>query len=206
MTDLVLHAQILYNTPISDVYRNNSDFYYLLRNGFGETMVALNTSIEYFINDEEESMYQFLNIILILAISAISLMFVCFFLVIVPTLRSVENSNQTVWSLFYLLPLDLVLELKSRCEERLETMHGLEPEKRIENSKFKSLETRNNIRASSKWKGILVRLSIYYIVSAAFFIFFYFLGYQTFGNTLEIKPRINNWAGIRSQAINSAYY
>ncbi|CAG9327790.1 unnamed protein product [Blepharisma stoltei] len=206
MRDLVSQALMLYNTPLNEIDAQNPNFFYIYRNSYGETMQGLNISIEYFIDDAEENMQKFLEVILILASCAVALMFICFFLVIIPTLRQVEKSNQTVWSLFYLLPIDLVLELKSRCEERLEQTHGIESDKKNDKNKFKSLEERSNIKATNKWKGILVRLTVYYLFSAAFFLFFYFIGYETFGNTLEIKPKINNWAGMRTSAANAAFY
>jgi hypothetical protein len=200
-------SKIISATELSQITADNSNFYYIYRNGVGETLNQLNTTVFSFIEHEKENLDYILNIVLFLGISAITLMVICFLGVILPTIISVEQSNQNVWKFFYKLPLDVVQEMKFRCEERLETLHGIELEKKgTEHQKFKNIEKRELIKNSTKWPVIILKLSIYYIISAAFFVFFYFMVYEEFGKLLTFKPEIINWAGIRTMSMHRSLF
>lgn len=104
-----------------------------------------------------------------------------------------------------MLPLDLVLDMKSRCEERLEIVHGVAIEHKNEN-KFISIRERDSIKATTKWPHILIRISIYYILSALFFVSFYYQGYILFMNSVDIKPIVDKFAGDQSSLVVSSYF
>ena len=206
MKTFVQRAMLLSESELKSFNLSNSDLFYLYRNGLSESYDAVNSSISTFTAEQEKLTQNILMIVLLLALAAIILMVVCFVAVLIPTLISVENSNRTVWRLFYLLPLDLIQEMRSRCEERLEMTHGLEPEVREETSKFKSIASRKNIVLNKKCYSILIRISLYYLISMGLFIFFYFFAYKNFGEVLKIKPKLLNLAGIRTANTNSAYF
>ena len=206
MKNFISRSYNLYQTPLSQIARNNSDLYYLYRNGLSESFFAVNSSIDMFINQQELITENILMIVLLLALSAIVLMIFCFFFVIIPTLFSAEKSNGTVWKLFYLLPLDLIQEMRARSEERLEITHGVEIERVDEPQKFKNLASRKFISMKKKWPMILVRISFYYILSTGLFVFFYYFAYKNFGNVLKTKPNLVNISGLRTYSTNSAYF
>lgn len=206
MKVFVSKAIQLHLTDLSSVTYDNPDFYYLYRNGYSESLSAINESITFFTVEQEKITESILLIVLLLAMSAIILMILCFIAVLAPTLYSVEKSNKTVWRLFYLLPLDLVQEMRSRCEERLEMTHGIEPEVGEEGSKFKKISSRRLITPKRKFLSILLRISLYYLLSMGLFIFFYYFAYSNFGELLKLKPRLLNLAGLRTFYTNSLYF
>ena len=178
----------------------------MYRNGLSENLMAVNESLYIFSAKQEEISVDILLIILMLAIAAIVLQALCFAIVTLPTIFYVEKSNETVWKMFYLLSLDFVQEMESKCEERLEIVHGIEPEPPSDNNKFKNLASRKAIQATRKWTVILSSISIYYLISIAMFIFFYYYAYLNFGKILETKPYIINTACERRFDANSAYF
>jgi len=207
MKKFLLAGQFLYETPLEEITYQNKDFFYLYRNAPSESLEAMNDSLNIFITSEEQNLSKILQIILVLAGCAIALMVMCFVVIILPTIMSVEKSNQTVWKIFYRLPLDLVQEMRSKCEDRLETLHGVEViEEFSEKEMFKSIESRSKITCSKKWPYIIIRLSFYYILSAIFFGLFFNIGYKEFGNVLLYKPQVVNWAGQRILSTNLAYF
>lgn len=206
MKSFIAHATDLQLTGLSEFNEKNEDLFFLYRNGFGESLKAVNESIGVFTREQEKITDRILMIVLLLALSAILLMILCFVAVLIPTLFSVESSNATVWRLFYLLPLDLVQEMRTRCEERLEMTHGIEVEIREEGQLFKSLESRKNIKMKKKWPQILIRISLYYLISMGLFIFFYYFAYLNFGSILRTKPKLINMSGLRTFSTNAAFY
>lgn len=185
---------------------SDSSFFFLLQNCFGEPAQAMNSSVQWFIAQEQHSLSTAMDVILILSGTTILLLIVFFLGVICPTVISVEQANQSVWSFFYRLPLDIVQEMCFRCEARLENTHGLEPEQKEEFDKFKNLEDRDKIKCSRKWPSILTRMWLYYVLTLGFFVFFYYEGYLACSEMLRRKPMIENWAGERALAIASAYF
>jgi len=187
---------------------NPSDpsFFYLYYNSFGQPAQALNSSVHWFLSQEHLSLNTAMDVILILSGTTLLLLAVFFLGVICPTVVSVEQANQSVWSFFYRLPLDIVQEMCFRCEARLENTHGLEPEQKEEFDKFKNLEDRDKIKCSRKWPSILTRMWAYYVLTFGFFVFFYYEGYLACSQMLREKPMIENWAGERALAIASAYF
>lgn len=206
MKDFISRAQAISNTSIPNIDSNNTDLYYLYRNGLSESLQAVNQSLYIFSAQQEGITNNLLLIVLMLALAAIVLLVLCFALVILPTLFYVERSNETVWKLFYLLPLDFVQEMRSRSEDRLETMHGLDPEPPSDNKKFKNLTSRKGIKVQKKWPIILSSISIYYLLSIAMFIFFYYYAYLNFGALLKNKPSIVSTACQRRFEANTAYF
>lgn len=206
MKVFVSRAAKLQKTKLSQVTRENPDFYYVYRNGLSESFSAINSSLSSFTVEQEKITENILLIVLLLALAAIILMILCFVAVLIPTLWSVEKSNGTVWRLFYLLPLDLVQEMRSRCEDRLDMTHGIEPEAQEEASKFKNIKTRRLIKPKKKFLAILLRISLYYLLSMALFIFFYYFAYKNFGDQLKLKPKILNLAGLRTVYSDVLYF
>ncbi|CAG9334093.1 unnamed protein product [Blepharisma stoltei] len=206
MRNMIEEGNILSATDASNIDNQNPSFFYLLRNGHSETLSALNESI-YVLKSEERSMLtSVLNIVLILAVFAICLLIICLIVVLIPTLLSVEYSNQTVWSLFINLPLELIQEMRSRCEERLEQTHGCEPQLLTNIRVFKSLASREKVKAKAKWPRIICKMSIYYASSFLFFILFYFKGFLVYDNLLYTKPIVVDWAGQRVLAVNMVFF
>ncbi|OMJ80531.1 hypothetical protein SteCoe_19171 [Stentor coeruleus] len=206
MKNFIARAVSLQLTDIKNINYLNEDLFYIYRNGLGESLKAVNSSIGIFTREQEKITDNILMIVLLLALSAIVLMILCFVAVLIPTLFSVEKSNGTVWRLFYLLPLDLVQEMRTRCEERLEMTHGIEVDTREEGQKFKSLVSRKNIKMKKKWYHILFRISLYYVISMGLFIFFYYFAYTNFGSILRIKPKLVNMSGLRTYNTNAAFF
>lgn len=206
MKNFISRSYSLYQTPLSNITYLNADLYYIYRNGIGESFEAINSSMQIFQAQEELSTNSIQIIILLLALAAITLMVICFFSVIIPTLFSMEKSNGTVWRLFYLLPLDLVQEMKSRCDERLEMTHGVEPEPSDDFHKFKNLKNRKSIKMKRKWDLVLIKISLYYILSTGFFMFFYYYAYLDFAQLLKLKPLLVNTSGLGIYSTNSIFF
>lgn len=206
MKNFIARATSIQIADIKNINSWNEDLFYIYRNGLGESLKAVNSSIGIFTREQEKITDNILMIVLLLALSAIVLMILCFVAVLIPTLFSVEKSNGTVWRLFYLLPLDLVQEMRTRCEERLEMTHGIEVDTREEGQKFKSLASRKNIKMKKKWHHILFRISLYYVISMGLFIFFYYFAYKNFGSILRIKPKLINMSGLRTYNTNAAFF
>lgn len=205
MKEFINSALAIHNTPISEITLKNPDLYYLYRNGFGESLQAVNNSNGIFIAQQEKNTDEILLIMMLLASGAICLMILCFFAVIIPTLFSVEKSNRTVWKIFYLLPLDLVQEMQGKSQEKLEMTYGVELEIDPER-KFKNLTGRKDIKMLKKWPHILLWISVYYAISTAIFVFFYYYAYSELGNILRTKPKLVNTSGLRTFSINSAAF
>lgn len=201
------HGRGLYNTALSEISSNNSDFFYLTRNGEGETLKAMNKSISVFLHDEGQAFVSSMAVIVIIGAVAVVLNIVCFVAILLPTLISVERSHQSVWGFFYRLPLDIVQEMRFRSEERLETTHGVELERKSHESEmFKSIENRRNLHSSRKWPGLLVRLILYYALCTGYFVYFYLEGYGNFLSMYESHPNILMWSGLREYSVDSAFF
>ena len=207
MRKLVLEGELLANTDLAQVNKENEHFFYLLRNSYGESMKAMNYSINLMLSKEEETLNSILAIIILLGACVMALLVLCMAVIIMPTIFSIEKSNQSVWQLFYLLPLDLVTELRDRCEDRIENFHATENLKENNEIKlFKNLSERRKIKPKRKWPKVLLKLSVYYVISAGFFIAFYFFGYVEFKSVLSIMPKISNWASERVLGANTAFF
>jgi hypothetical protein len=190
----------------STIKTSDSSFFFLYENAFGNPAMQANSSVHWFISQEQESLSSAMDVILILSGTTILLLLIFFLSVICPTVISVEHANQSVWSFFYRLPLDIVQEMCFRCEARLENTHGLEPEQKEEFEKFKSLEDRDKIKCSRKWPAILTRMWAYYVLTLGFFVFFYYEGYLECSHLLREKPMVEALAGERALAVESAYF
>eukprot|EP00359_Climacostomum_virens_P001992 CAMPEP_0204899400 /NCGR_PEP_ID=MMETSP1397-20131031/1832_1 /ASSEMBLY_ACC=CAM_ASM_000891 /TAXON_ID=49980 /ORGANISM="Climacostomum Climacostomum virens, Strain Stock W-24" /LENGTH=1165 /DNA_ID=CAMNT_0052067355 /DNA_START=354 /DNA_END=3851 /DNA_ORIENTATION=- len=201
------HGRGLFNTLLSDISANNSNFFYLTRNGEGETLKAMNKSVEVFLDDEGKSFVSSMMIIIIIGAAAVVLNIICFVAILLPTLISVERSHQSVWGFFYRLPLDIVQEMRFRSEERLETTHGVELERKSHESEmFKSIENRRSIHSSRKWPGLLLRLIVYYALCTGYFVYFYLQGYDNFLAMFSNHPKVLMWSGLREYAVDSSFF
>jgi PAS domain-containing protein len=200
-------GRAIYNTEQGLITPDNSDYFYLMRNGEGETLKTMNKSIEVFLSNEDDELVSNMQIVFIIGAIAVVLNIICFLAILLPTLISVERSHQSVWGFFYRLPLDIVQEMRFRSEERLETMHGVETEhKSHETEMFKSIEQRRTLKSSRKWPGLLVRLALYYGLCTAYFVYFYVEGYNHFLVMFHDHPKILMWSGLREYAVNSVFF
>lgn len=96
MRKLVKEGNSLASKPQSELDSSDSAFFYVLRNGNSETLKALNDSVYMLHIEEKKTLNQVLQILLILGVFAICLLIICLVAILIPTLLSVEQSNQTV--------------------------------------------------------------------------------------------------------------
>ena len=65
--------------------------------------------------------------ILILIISTFGVLVLSIFLGIIPLLRTLERGIQIVWKILFCLPLEAILEIRERIEDRLDSIHNFNP-------------------------------------------------------------------------------
>ena len=207
MDAIVVHAESLILANTHDRNCTNSDLFFLYRNAYGVGARLMNESLVWFIQGESDNLSSTMNIILVLGGIAVALLAVFFTAVIFPTVLAVERSNQNVWTFFYGLPLDIVQEMIFRCEERLENTHGIEVDKKdTQRGKFKNMDSREKIKCTRKWPIIVTRMWLYYALTCAYFLFFYYQGYSAFDSLLREKPIVENLAGQRVLSLDGGFF
>lgn len=96
MSFMNIYAQSLYLESLNEITFDNPTVYFLIKNGIVSNLDSLHESNNLFIQDLENKKNHCKIVILMLGVSANFLMFLCFFIIIMPTIFSVEKSNQTV--------------------------------------------------------------------------------------------------------------
>lgn len=207
LRNLYAESQYILASPIEEITTTNPHFYYVIRNGVEETSKTVNNTVYEFLDIEKQNLEDLTQIVNLLGAGAAFLIVICFFAIILPTLIQIEKANQNVWRFFYSLQFTVVQEMRFRCEERLESMHGTEVLKKPHKAyRFKENESRKKIRNSSKWKSIMLKLSIYYICSIVLFIYIYCVLMVNFTEVVGQKPEIINWASMIISAIEEGLF
>ena len=202
-----IHTSAYLNAKREQRICSNPNLFFLYRSTFGKGTNMMNASLSWFIDQESSNLSSTMNIILVLGGVAILLLTVFLLGIMLPTVLAVERANQNVWSFFYGLPLDIVQEMVFRCEERLESTHGLElPRGDSQRGKFKNMETRERIKCTRKWPVIVTRMWLYYALTAGYILFFYYQGFLAFDIVLKEKPIIEELAGQRTLTMATAYF
>ena len=202
-----VHTSAYISAPREARNCSNPDLFFIYRNIYGVGTKLMNTSLVWFIESESTNLSSTMNIILVLGGIATALLAVFFIGVIFPTVLAVERSNQNVWSFFYGLPLDIVQEMIFRCEERLESTHGVELARgENQRGKFKNTDTRERIKCTRKWPVIVTRMWLYYVLTAGYVLFFYYQGFLAFDIVLKEKPIVERIAGQRTLSMVAAYF
>jgi hypothetical protein len=207
LRNLYAESQYILASPIEEITTSNPHFYYVIRNGVEETSKIVNNTVYEFLEIEKQNIENLTQIVNLLGAGAAFLIVICFFGVILPTLVQIEKANQNVWRFFYSLSFSVIHEMRFRCEERLESMHGTEVLKKpCKLYRFKENESRKNIRNSSKWKSIMLKLSIYYICSVVLFIYIYCVLMVNFSEVVRQKPEVINWASMIISAMEEGLF
>lgn len=207
LRNLNIETKNILATPSEYINPSNPHFYYLMRNGVEETAKALNDTVFIFLDIERQNIEYTIFVVNLMGAGEVFIIIICFFGVILPTLIQIERANQNVWRFFYSLKYQVIHEMKFKSEERLEIMHGIEQFKDDQiSSRFKNTDSRRNTQNSNKWKGITLKLTIYYFCSAGLFIYIYAFLLEEFAEVIKQKPMILNWGSMIVAAIEEGFF
>lgn len=79
-----------------------------MRNGLGESLLALNRIYGKFEDIEHNDLYEVYTIVLFLGIISMVILILCLIVIIIPTVVKIEKAYANVWQFFYLLPRDVI--------------------------------------------------------------------------------------------------
>lgn len=204
---LILESGSFAEKDYASLEPTDPSFFYIFRNAIFETTTALNETITVLTEMDELQTDEMLRIIQYLGLGVLGVLFACFCLVILPIVKGVESLNRTVWKLFFLIPLEVLSELKGKNEDRLETFHRKELTRtRPERTSFSEMSTRLELQPLRKYPKILLRISFYYIFTLGFIVFYYYQVVAPLQTVLRATYSIHNWSSQRIFAANCAYF
>ena len=204
MALMIDNAGIIIESALADLKITNPAVFYLLRNGVGETLAAINVTNKLFIQDDNLKLRLTKMQVEMLLLAGILLLLGAFCLVIVPTIYFVEKNNQSVWAFLYELPREGLAELKLKCLERLDVVHGED---------F-SLQFKEEVRAvrkkiprpSYKWRGMALKILIYICMSLAYFVTMWQVWTPNIAGLLQLRPVLMDWVEMEQFYVHAAYF
>jgi len=204
MALMVDNAGVIIESALTDLKISNPSVFYLLRNGVGETLAAINTTNKLYLQDDYLKLRLTKMQVEMLLLTGILLLLGAFSLVIVPTIYFVEKNNKSVWSFLYELPREGLAELKLKCLERLDVVHGED---------F-SLQFKEEVRAvrkktprpSYKWRGMALKILLYICMSLAYFVTMWLVWTPNIAGLLRLRAVLMDWVEMEQFYVHSAYF
>lgn len=204
MSLLVDSAGVITETLLPDLGLSNPAVFYILRNGVGETLAAINITNKLYIQDENLKLRLTRTQVEMLLLAGILLLLGVFVLIIIPTIYFVEKNNQSVWAFLYELPREGLAELKLKCLERLDVVHG--EDFSLQFKEEVRAVRKKNPRPSYKWRGMALKILIYISLSLAYFISMWQVWTPNISDLLRLRPMLMSWVELEQFYVYATYF
>jgi hypothetical protein len=91
---------------------DNRRFFYLFRNGSGDTLSHLNDSAVLYINAASEQLDNERIVAILLIVGSVVILLVCAGIAIIPSVVTIERSKREAWEIFFEIPVHLTRYMK----------------------------------------------------------------------------------------------
>jgi hypothetical protein len=182
-----------------------ADGFFLRRNGEGEAMLRFNETMSEIEREVIENTKEVILDINLLSIICLLLNVIFLFMFIVPSIISMEKSQQKVWDFYFDIKRNFICEIRQKVESRLDSIHGIESKDLISKDTIKVTENKKII-ANRLWYKPLLHLSIYYILLAALALYYQLDLMSNISSNLLNSPEIIRWDNQRLLSLQSHMY
>lgn len=160
-------------TPISEISIENSDLYFLFRNGLGESKNALNETLydsgkiaEEQVNSLMEGIYTCVGLI-----GIVCLLCTVF---LIPKILQVQKQASIIWRTIFSVPLATLVELKRKSLDRLKIYHSVE----IDSEEPRNLQRKDKKKRLNDpvWRTLLALMLTFAGLTFGFYAFIFYVG------------------------------
>jgi PAS domain-containing protein len=189
--NLIYSAAAGATLTLEECATTNKDLYYTYRNGYGEVFDTLNsTSYQYILRQRDFIDGLELNLLLMFGISG-AVLLLCFALVI-PSLVYLQRAYDNFWGKLATLKAQRALDLKFNVVRRVNAFFDTDVIEDLESSystdvrKIRSGDDHMPLLKIVIWRGIVIKLSIFVVLSAVLFTVFHQVCFVNIQDTLEL--------------------
>ena len=204
MSRMVDNAGIVLESALSEQRLTSPAVFYLVRNGVGETLEAVNVTNQLFLQEEDAKLEVIKMQVNMLLLAGILLLLGAFFLVIVPTIYFVEKNNRSVWIFLYELPREGLAELKLKCLERLDVVHG--EDYSLQFKEEVRAVRKKNPRPSYKWRSMAIKIMLYISLSLVYFLTMWQVWTPNISGLLHMRPVLMGWVELEHFYVRASFY
>lgn len=230
-TVLISKARLIHEQPISEIDLMNENVHFILTNNFGSVETAFNDSSRTYQKQAVKDASLVESIDLIFTCVALVVVFLVLVLAFRPAVRRVEGNKEVVLNLFLDIPRETVKELHKSSERRFRFLQdetnalgddeddefgpqgNIDEEANPDNPLNRDHKTvaeeremrRGSQKRSTRRSGVMLRISIIFFVSAAYFLGTFFWSYSfvesTKGESYEIT-----WSARRASSAYRTFF
>jgi PAS domain S-box-containing protein len=185
---IIASARIVVDRGTNNIL-NDTDAYFLYRNGLGEAASATNSSIIKFVE------YQYEDIDIIgtesyICIGIVVLILIICVVIVLPKLQMIKRQTSELWRDIYKTNKAVLLECRSKLIDRLLIVHLLERETERLDKKHRAINADRLDIPYKPWRNLIKILAIFIIITFGFILILYFWVIDESTLLMRLRPEL----------------